>query len=368
MKATINILSKLFVARFYAINTGFFLFLFLLLFGVVQGGALISYHLSLMEFILSSPTSTIIAFAIWLAYNYKCLAFIHSIIRNPANHFLNCLQCHRKRTLVFLIAATHLLLYLPVLLYSACVFVLGVHKQLYWASFFVACFQFGVIVFSTFSIYQAFLYPWQRLFPWRISMSWKPRKTFFSLLLWFTYHERKRTLLLLKIVSVLLLFIPLELNKDNFQFSDFALVFQICIASHAMIAYYYVQFIETKMRWLRNMPRSPIQFFALYASTFFVILIPEMVYLLKHASLLSQTTNALSLILFFISQLLLYTALQYQRGMNMPEYTLQVFVICLASAFTMPLKQFALIGTVEFVIALSLFWELYPMYEKNNNL
>lgn len=368
MKAAINILSKLFVARFYAVNTGFFLLMFLLLFGVVQGGTLISYHLSLMEFILSSPTSMLVAFTIWLLYNYKCLAFIHAVIRNPANHFLNTLQCYRKGTLLLLLAATHLLLYLPVLLYSVCVIALGVHKLLFLQSLLVACFQLALIAFSTFSVYSALLYPWQRLLPWKINTSWKLHKTFYTILLWFTYYERKRTLLLLKIVSILLLFIPLELNKDNFQVSDFALVFQISIASHAIIAYYYVQFIEVKMRWLRNTPRSPMHFFMLYAATFCIILIPETIYLLKHTFLLIQAANAFSLILFFIAQLLLYTALQYQRGMTMQEYTLQVFVICVASAFTMLLKQFALIGAIELVVALSLFRELYPTYEKNNNL
>ena len=76
------LLNKIFVRTFYAANAGFFLFFFFIFFGAVQGGALVSYHLSLMNSILSSGVTLGLVFFCWTMYHWKCVSFFLKLVNS----------------------------------------------------------------------------------------------------------------------------------------------------------------------------------------------------------------------------------------------------------------------------------------------
>lgn len=76
MRTTSAILGKIFTQRFYIQNTGFFLVLFYLLFGVVNSANLLAYHKGLMLGFLGNYTFLFLVLLLWTSYALKCVGFM----------------------------------------------------------------------------------------------------------------------------------------------------------------------------------------------------------------------------------------------------------------------------------------------------
>src|SRR4051812_25522815 len=110
-----NVLFKVFVARFYKINTGFFLLLFLLLFGLLDGKSTMNLHHSIMQGITGSFISMGIAMLVWAAYNFKCISFCLKEIDRSENSFLFRLQSATNTSQFYQLLSCHCAIYLPLL-------------------------------------------------------------------------------------------------------------------------------------------------------------------------------------------------------------------------------------------------------------
>src|SRR5260221_1304553 len=123
MLHSFKLLFKIWVFQFYRLNGGFFLFFFILFFGIVHPPQLISYHISLIMGMIESPTFLTLVLFLWFLYNLKCIGFTLKSINNPENAMLCNLQTFSlwKQSLLFGICQSFH--YLTVLIYS--VFVAG---------------------------------------------------------------------------------------------------------------------------------------------------------------------------------------------------------------------------------------------------
>src|SRR6201746_1856947 len=83
---------KVFIARFYTQNAGFFLFIFVMMFGIVQGGLLLRYHYQLIMGILEVPAALLVALGLWSLYLFKCMKFVSKTIIAPDGFFLRILN------------------------------------------------------------------------------------------------------------------------------------------------------------------------------------------------------------------------------------------------------------------------------------
>jgi hypothetical protein len=118
MSPPIRLFIKMFVRRFYVQNSGFFLFLFVILFGVVHGGLLLTYHYELIMGMLEIGTAFIFVLFAWLLYFIKCAQFVLKTVASPDSFFLNLLNqtAYKKRFALFL--KLQLLICLPVIGYT----------------------------------------------------------------------------------------------------------------------------------------------------------------------------------------------------------------------------------------------------------
>src|SRR6478672_10353595 len=92
MKNTRNVLLKTLVRTFYMQHAGLLLFVFYIFFGVVNGGELLYYHLSMVRAVLDSGTLFLIVVAIWLLYTGKALFFFRSQLMKEELNFLFLLE------------------------------------------------------------------------------------------------------------------------------------------------------------------------------------------------------------------------------------------------------------------------------------
>ena len=113
-----KLLSKLFIEQFYKLNAGFFLVIFIAMFGIMSGAETMQLHYALMRSITSSGTSMSIAFAVFALYNFKCISFGLKELNKPANNFLYNLQGISSRRQWVLYLYCHSSMYLPVLIYG----------------------------------------------------------------------------------------------------------------------------------------------------------------------------------------------------------------------------------------------------------
>src|ERR1700760_3459783 len=78
-----DILNKIIVRRFYKQSFGFFLFVFIVFFGVVPGGYQLAYHRALIEGILQAPALLGLTALGWLLYGLKVSQFVTERLNSP---------------------------------------------------------------------------------------------------------------------------------------------------------------------------------------------------------------------------------------------------------------------------------------------
>lgn len=352
-------LTILWVLPFYKLNRGFFLFFFLLFFGVVQPGSLASYHLHLILGILSSPVALILVFIFWLLYYWKCVSYCLVQIESGEGQFLYTIQMLKAKLLIPLLAVV-VLLYLPVLLYSLVVCWIAVSEGAYLTTAFILLLQVSFICLGAYGLYRR-LHGWlnKPVLPhW--SLFKNKRKPFFSYVLLHLLHERKGALLSVKAFCLLLLYLAMIWNKDAFDNSSFLLFFQVIIMAHLPLTLFAVAFAEQKLSFVRNMPLPIWHSIALYFFAYAVVLLPELTYSLLFG------WDAVVLLLYYavaVCTLFLLTAINYSIQLDKKEFMKAGFAIFFVSTFALHAQAFVAWILILIVIALILFVSDYYKFE-----
>ena len=159
-KAVFNILQKVLVNHFYKVNAGFFLFFFFLLFGVVKGGQLIDYHLSLIQGMIESAVFLACVIFIWLLYTLKCVNHITKQLTEPRQRFLITLNTLSAKEQYLYMLFVHVQVYMPVLLYSLLVASIAARQHLFGSMWVVLISNMAMIFFSAI-IYRRYLIYWR---------------------------------------------------------------------------------------------------------------------------------------------------------------------------------------------------------------
>src|SRR6186713_1361113 len=102
---------KSLVRQFYVQNAGFFLFIFLVFFGVVAPSQQPAYHYALIRGILAAPAMLILVLAAWLWYAFKCSRWIIGRLQNGDHIFLRILPSLGKTNPFFLLFRIQVVLY-----------------------------------------------------------------------------------------------------------------------------------------------------------------------------------------------------------------------------------------------------------------
>jgi hypothetical protein len=357
------LLNKIFVRPFYRANAGFFLFFFFVFFGAVQGGSLVSYHLSLMNRILSSGITLSIVLFCWLLYHLKCVGFFLKIINSHEGEFLYNLQAFEKSGQWKLYTTIYSLVYAPVLVYSIVLSTVGFQKDFVQSSMIIFLFQIVSLGISSTLIYY-------RLNNWiaRISMPSLTilfRKQFLLYNLFYLTTQKRSLFLVLKALSLLLLYIILVWNKGKYDSDSFLLFYLLILLGHALLPYLLIQFMEKKLAVSRNLPLSLFKRAAAYLIPYFIFLLPELAYLLYHADAL-PIEHRFAYYLNLVISLFLLTAILYSDAFDRNEYLKAIFALFFLSIFALHIHAFWLWISIQLMISLVLFKSGFYSYEPNN--
>src|SRR5581483_208629 len=86
-----SILWKALIRQYYRQNAGFFLFFFLLFFGIVAPSQQLAYHYAIILGMLQAPALLALVLFCWLLYAIKCIRWIGGVMQSPGHTFLHIL-------------------------------------------------------------------------------------------------------------------------------------------------------------------------------------------------------------------------------------------------------------------------------------
>ncbi len=359
-----HIITKIFVRRFYAQNSGFFLFLFVIFFGIVHGGMLPVYHYELIMGMLSIQPAFFLVLFLWLLYFLKCAQFVSNTLSVPETSFLNILNQLPSGRVFFLFLGVQVFLYLPVLAYSSAIIVIAFYHHFYTRAGIIILFH-GMVCFAGADWFRrmcrhsglrtGFFLP-----KWR----WRVPKPYFSFLLAYLFNDLKYLFFGIKIFSCFLLYIFLSrLEQNDYDLRMLMMIYTMSLLGHGIIIHRTRELEETRMVFYRQLPVPRWKRWMQYVVFYVFIAIPEMVVIAGLVPLPLHTRDGVYILLFTVSLLLLLHAILSSVFIPMKQFLKIAFGIFVLVYF------FVLAGAVMpmivllFGVATGLFMRGYYRFE-----
>src|ERR1700712_5670615 len=134
--ALANVLLKVFANGFYRAHAGMFCFVAFVMFGMVEPGQLLNYHITLMLAFMSSPLMMGLVFLAWLLYTFKCWHFVAGQVFALHQQFLfyssTSYQKSRQFSGWFILQGA---LTMPLVVYGVLAIGVGIKHHIYLGAF-----------------------------------------------------------------------------------------------------------------------------------------------------------------------------------------------------------------------------------------
>lgn len=366
----LTILSKIFIQRFYARNTGFFLLLFYLLFGIVPGGQLVSYHYGLMTGIVSTTGFLLLALGLWLLYNLKCMGHVLSTMSAKEYNFLyqtvGAVAAPRQRLNWCMV---HLGIYAPVLVYSSIAAVVAGSKRYYGVVAVLLVFNVLMCLLPVF-VYHRLIQQPGAVFFYHRWIQWFNRRVHKPLSLYYIYElatSRTRTLLIVKVLSCVILIATFSFMEDGYDIRVVLTGLLVSLLLHSILVFEHRHFDDQYLAFTRHLPIPLWKRYGMLCITYSCLLLPEFGLLIVH-TLPYNSWHWLLLVAFGASLLPLFRCLLYFPRLDQDKYLRWVFLVfCVLLFMTLGyLYSWAIVGmqVAAFVLFTGRFYKYEPMYEQ----
>jgi hypothetical protein len=362
------IINKIVVRDFYTQNAGFFLFLFLVFFGIVAPSQQLAYHYSLILGMLAAPGFMLLVGLAWLFYALKVERFVIRTLDSPENRFLYLLNRLPSTRIYLVLLKMQCLLFLPVSGYSLAVSIIAWYKGAWLTAVFVQLYVGTICLLATAWYQHRLIHPGNT--PGQQGRLRRGRQAerryipYCSILLRYLFHEHPALLGGLKIFGCGILYALL--NQRQSGDDDLRIVYltySMAIFGHGMLLYRCRELEATRLLCYRALPVSTTARFGQYALFCFLLLLPEMLITGWLMPLHIQSTEALELLMSGYSILLLLNSFLLIMPLRTGDFLTLCLVIfgilygCVLGAFL-----FAMTGFFVFMAAL-LFYKGYSRYE-----
>jgi hypothetical protein len=278
------------------------------------------------------------------------------MINSNEGKFLYNLQTLTKSRQWLAVSGSYISLYIPVLLYSFLLGIAGLQKGYIAPVIILFIFQAMSLILAI-SVISKRLNNW--LYPPR---SFSPPlsfpKTFLLYVCYYFLLEKRTMLLVLKMLSLVLLYIILVWNKGKYDNSSFLLFYLVLLLAHGILPYLAVQFLESKLAVYRNLPLSLARRGLVFLFAYGILLVPEGVYICFMADKFPIEIRAAYYVNAVVT-LLLLTSLQYSEGLNREEYIKACFGLFFISIFALHIQAFFVWILIQMVISIILFTSGY---------
>ncbi len=359
----IGILNKVITGRFYKVNAGFFLLLIMLFFGIIPGKQAIDLQYALMQAITGSYAFLGVAMLVWLAYNVKCISFFLKEIQMPENGFLVNLQALDNQKQFFLLLECQAGLYMPSLVYGVFTAMVGFKNHFYPQAVLVLIFQIIMVLLGTYIYANSINSTYKKPFITLPSFNLFSKKSYPFYLLHYSLQNKKGSFIGIKFFSLLLLQAMVAANADKLSKEAICVLIMFLISAHSLLPMSYVSFMEYELSFLRNLPIPTLKRFSVYVLTYSLIFLPELLFLLWNAQQVLPLQIILSLYALAITQMCLYTSLQYLKKMKSERYTFIVFGLFFLNLLLLASTNLWVLAIIEAIASTLLYTFLYNQFE-----
>ncbi|WP_212002768.1 hypothetical protein [Chitinophaga sp. HK235] len=368
MRSTTAILQKIFTAQFYIQNTGFFLVLFYLMFGVVDSSSLLSYHRSLMMGFLEGHSFLLLVLFLWTLYLLKCTGFVMKTLQTRGYEFLYTTMgsMHKKQRLREW-AFIHTAIYLPVLIYSGIAIVVGVRHHYYSTASIILIFNIAMCCWPL-ALYERKLHNPDTLFFTGHLQRWINRHIVKPPVLYFLYElftQFPRRILSAKLISAALVWITFFLMQqgDYFDLRGLQLGVMVSVLLHLQLLTHHRVFDDTWLNFMENLPISTFRHYLRMVGIYVIIFLPEMIMIIVNAY---TKTDVLSLLMVFcmaLSLLMFFRTLLYFPKINNEIHVRYVLLTCFVVLFLILGHREWIAILLLLLMSAIIFFKKYRKYE-----
>ncbi|PZP51790.1 MAG: hypothetical protein DI598_02375 [Pseudopedobacter saltans] len=361
MNVISTIVSKTVIQDFYKKNTWWLLLLFLAAFGLVQNPILL--HKELMLYIQSNTKiSLLFAFTIFI-YSINVVAFQNNVFQKAENRFVLNLSLLSKSKQLALSTTIQLSLLSPIITYSLSTISIGIIHSCYFNALLVLIVTIVSVIICTYSCLRNIHGYFLNIFP-KINISISKKFVFF---LWnYIWISQRKKLIWIKIVSLLILSIPVVRNNDDFQLSDFNIFWAASMSANLIILYDIFVFFNTDLRFIRQMPIPFYIFFLQILLTVIGIMLPECLLIwFYRESITGITWYQYSV--YSIGTLILLYNVQWDKRNDFSNFMGIGAILLIGLVFLAAYKIYLLLGLGCLTLGLALFSTNYYSYQFEND-
>jgi hypothetical protein len=277
-----SILFKVLVSAYYRQNAGFFLFLFIVAFGLFTG----TQHVQLGRYAVHFfPYLAMIYGTLWVLYTLKVWIFIFKSFANSKNEFLYLIRLYSIWDQVKSLALVQFSLLQPIIAYGVFLVYLGI-EELAWMSVLGIFFIFAFLICAPVLLYLRLLKSpnsGQNL-PGLITLLPIKLRITYPLFFSFQLLQHQKTLLFLTKILTCFLITGVCLLYKTDQYDERLISIGLLLAGISLnfMTNQYHSFEQSKLLLIRNLPFSSTKRFGLYALAYGLLLIPEYLFLVRY--------------------------------------------------------------------------------------
>jgi len=269
------ILNKIVVRSFYRQMAGFFLFVFLVFFGVVQPSTQLYFHYALIRGILQNFGFMALVGAAWLLYGFKVRRFVRGLLQDPEAIFVYRLNALTARRVLRICVAIQAQLFAPVAGYAVIIAAVAVNRKATARGMILLAYAGLLILFAALDMRRCLRFPGES----RNSGKSRVRRRFvpyWSILGRFLLAENKGILLGVKIFggAMLYLFLRIQTPADYDLRMPF-LAYSLALFGHGVLFFRVRQLETTRLVFYRALPAPRVRRLAHHALLCFLLLAPE---------------------------------------------------------------------------------------------
>jgi len=280
-----HLLWKTLVRQYYRQNAGFFLFFFLIFFGVVGPSQQLAYHYALIRGILEAPSLLALVLFLWLLYAAKCSRWVMGLLHSTDHGFLHTLPLLGRTKTFRLMLMIQAALYLPIILYATAVLIIAFSSSAWTPAIILVTFITAICLGSS-ALYQYDLFHPGILTEFvfiRLAGKRSVRKKYtpyWSFLLRGFLAEHTALLAGIKIFGCGILYLMLSMQTpDDYDIRMPFLFFSMALFGHGALIYQLRRMEVDQLIFYRSLPVSMIGRIMQYAILYLLVLLPEMIIL-----------------------------------------------------------------------------------------
>jgi hypothetical protein len=369
MNVTRTLLIRSFVKPFYRQHAGLFVFLFTIMFGVVNilhGAKFADYHFFLIKGMLKNPFLLVLVLFVWFLYIKKSEQFAVNILRRSDFSFLYMMALMESRKVYWLLVWIQFLIILPIIIYAVLIFVAGSYLHEY-----VKC---GIILFYIISLclicarWYLFIIqnPGRSAPVMNGNFSAGARESgYWSLFIRYIGIDKKLLFSGIKIYSCCILYLMLinQTRVDN-DLRMIILFFSLGILGHGLLIHQLRNLEETGLTFYRTLPLPRLKRFMQYGMLYFVLLLPEIITIACLTPGYLHYKDAALFILLSFSLLMFMNSLLFIHFFRMIDYLKIILCIFLIVYFCVLSASLPLLCILLLISSLSIFYIRYYQFER----